>query len=177
MWLLPALSKWGSAQKGFCFWPKNKTQINISRRWWDIRNIFPADPGCLAYRVNLQPWDCALEYLFDVIKMRQQYRSTFLALLSNISYNIQYNIQPPASAGWNSLWIHSENPVPHHKGGQMWLFGDFIYLFIWVADDKKRSGCRCCCCCCCVIVVCRGSWGCISSCLPSERVKGSGGAA
>lgn len=169
MWLLPALSEWGSAQKGFCFWPKNKTQINISRRWWDILNIFPADPGWLAYRVNLQPWDFSLEYLFDVIwgngiaRLFWHFCQIFLAC---------QNIQPPASAGWNSLWIHSENSVPHHKGGQMWLFGGFIYLFIWVADDKKRR-----CCCCCVIVVCRGSWGCISSCLPSERVKGSGGAA
>lgn len=169
MWLLPALSEWGSAQKGFCFWPKNKTQINISRRWWDILNIFPADSGCLGYRVNLQPWYFSLEYLFDVIwgnsiaRLFWHFCQIFLAC---------HNIQLPASAGWNSLWIHSENSVPHHKGGQMWLFWGFIYLFIWVADDKKRS-----CCCCCVIVVCRGSWGCISSCLPSERVKGSGGAA
>lgn len=33
MWLLPALTKWGSQQKGFCFSLKNKTHINISRSW------------------------------------------------------------------------------------------------------------------------------------------------
>lgn len=31
MRLLPALRKWGSQQKGFCFELKNKTHINISR--------------------------------------------------------------------------------------------------------------------------------------------------
>lgn len=162
MWLLPALSKWSSAQKGFCFWPKNKTQINISRRWWDVRNIFPADPGCLAYK-NLQPWD------FNVMWRTATASLDFSCAI--IKYFLCDNIQPPASAGWNSLWIHWESSVPHYKGGQMWLFVGFIYLFIWVAGNKKRS------CCCCAIAVCRGSWGCISSCLPSERVKGSGGAA
>ena len=45
----------------------------------------------------------------------------------------------------------------------------FIYLFFpffWRAADKK--------CCWCVIAVCGGSRGCISRCLASERVKGSG---
>lgn len=154
------------------FLTQKQAQISISRRWWDILNIFPAEPGCLSYRAIFQPWEFVLEYFFNLIRCPAMVLLYFFFFLCYCQISLAcHNIRLSASAGWNSLWMHSENSVLCFEGGQMWLFWGFIYLFIWVAGDKKRS------CCCCAIAACRGSWGYISSCLLSERVKGSGGAA
>lgn len=76
MRLLPALRKWGSQQKGFCFELKNKTHINISRsrkkkrKDWEIFSTssqWTSDNRCLVLLEQQLFFSCHVNFKHNIL--------------------------------------------------------------------------------------------------------------
>lgn len=231
MRLLPALRKWGSQQKGFCFELKNKPHINISRsrkkqrKDWEIFSTssqWTSDNRCLV--LLEQQLKHNILYFFDISHLFELFlfcfcfiflflkcqKSRLFSFMSQTDFTSSLYINRNKTSSARSSFEPSAikrcshcvsagfiKPVTHRnrcswnlsqchiyinavKGGQCSVsaFGGIFYLFVFFEEQMTRSGAG-------VLLVCDsnvwGLWGvrvvggaCISCCLASVRVKGSG---